>query len=569
MERQKIFWTIEVVSGGKLMKNKKIIRCAIYTRKSCEEGLEQEFNSLDAQREACEAYIKSQQHEGWVLIEKNYDDGGFSGGSLERPAVKELFKDIEAGEVDTVVVYKVDRLTRSLMDFSKIVELFDKQNASFVSITQHFNTTTSMGRLTLNILLSFAQFEREVTGERIRDKFAASKKKGMWMGGVVPIGYKCENRKLLPDDKYLKTAKTIFEKYLEFKTVLKVKQYLDGNNFKSKAGKKFSKGNLYQILQNKVYIGLVHHKGDYYEGEHQGIIGNEVFEQVQHLIEKNRNNNKNCGNAKSQSLLASKLFDDKGNRMTPSQSNSGEKRYRYYISQALIQGEKDSAGSVDKIPSGEIENLVIDEITDFLQDSKNIQKYCEDINILEQKELFEKIKALKLSNAQIRSVLSKVNLNKGNVQIFLCEDGIEQFLESLFHPKESLKEASNASETTILIQKDIKISRTPRRGSVLIINGGNKSRNIDPILINAIAKSYRWNKMLKTGKIENIKDIANLESDYCLDHIKKTVRLNILSPKIVESILTGTQPPDLSLQKLYKLKTLDWQEQEKLLNMEN
>lgn len=569
MERQKIFWTIEVVSGGKLMKNKKIIRCSIYTRKSCEEGLEQEFNSLDAQREACEAYIKSQQHEGWVLVEKNYDDGGFSGGSLERPAVKELFKDIEAGEVDTVVVYKVDRLTRSLMDFSKIVELFDRQNASFVSITQHFNTTTSMGRLTLNILLSFAQFEREVTGERIRDKFAASKKKGMWMGGVVPIGYKCENRKLLPDDNYLKTAKTIFEKYLEFKTVLKVKQYLDENNFKSKAGKKFSKGNLYQILQNKVYIGLVHHKGDYYEGEHQGIIDNELFEQVQLLIEKNRNNNKNCVNAKSPSLLASKLFDDKGNRMTPSQSNSGEKRYRYYISQALIQGEKDSAGSVDKIPSGEIENFVIDEISDFLQKTENIQKYCEDINILEQKELFEKIKALKLSNAQIRCILSRVSLNKGNVQIFLCEEGIERFLENLTYPKDSLKEASSVSETTILIQKDIKISRTPRRGSVLIINGGNKSRNIDTILINAIAKSYRWNKMLKTGKFENIKDIEKFESDYCLDHIKKTVRLNVLSPKIVESILTGTQPPDLSLQKLYKLKTLDWQEQEKLLCIVN
>src|SRR5574344_1332485 len=224
MERQKVFWTIEVVSGGKLMKNKKIIRCAIYTRKSCEEGLEQEFNSLDAQREACEAYIKSQQHEGWGLIEKHYDDGGFSGGSLERPAVKELFKDIEAGLVDTVVVYKVDRLTRSLMDFSKIVELFDRQNASFVSITQHFNTTTSMGRLTLNILLSFAQFEREVTGERIRDKFAASKKKGMWMGGIVPIGYKCQDRKLLPDETQIEIVKTMFNKYLEFKSVRKMKE---------------------------------------------------------------------------------------------------------------------------------------------------------------------------------------------------------------------------------------------------------------------------------------------------------------------------------------------------------
>ena len=289
--------------------NQKVIRCAIYTRKSCEEGLEQEFNSLDAQREACEAYVKSQQHEGWTLIEKHYDDGGFSGGSLDRPAVQELFKDIEAGEVDTVVVYKVDRLTRSLMDFSKIVELFDKQNASFVSITQHFNTTTSMGRLTLNILLSFAQFEREVTGERIRDKFAASKKKGMWMGGHVPIGYNCKERKLIPDHETISTVKIIFEKYLQFKTMIKVKKYLDENNIKSRTDKSFSKGHLYKLLQNKVYIGMVHHKGNYFEGEHEGIISKELFTEVQNLIELNRNNNKGQVYAKNAALLGGKIFE--------------------------------------------------------------------------------------------------------------------------------------------------------------------------------------------------------------------------------------------------------------------
>ncbi|MEI8377223.1 MAG: recombinase family protein [bacterium] len=235
--------------------NRKVIKCAIYTRKSTEEGLEQDFNSLNAQREACEAYIKSQQHEGWILVDKQYNDGGFSGGTLERPAVKELFKDIEAGDIDIVVVYKVDRLTRSLMDFSKIVELFDKRSASFVSITQQFNTTTSMGRLTLNVLLSFAQFEREVTGERIRDKVAASKKKGMWMGGVIPIGYKLENKKLIPDETYMPIVKMFFEKYLEFKSVLKVKNYLDENNIRSKTNKPFSNGNLCKILTNKIYQG--------------------------------------------------------------------------------------------------------------------------------------------------------------------------------------------------------------------------------------------------------------------------------------------------------------------------
>lgn len=543
---------------------KKIIKCAIYTRKSCEEGLEQEFNSLDAQREACEAYIKSQQHEGWILIEKQYNDGGYSGGTLERPAVKELFKDIEAGEVDIVVVYKVDRLTRSLMDFSKIVELFDKQNASFVSITQHFNTTTSMGRLTLNILLSFAQFEREVTGERIRDKFAASKKKGMWMGGVVPIGYKCESRKLLPDDKYVKIVKTIFEKYLEFKSVRKAKEYIDERNIRSRSEKKFSKGNLYQILQNKVYIGLVHHKGHYYEGEHQGIIDKEVFEKVQKTIEQNRNNNKNYIKGKTPSLLVGSLFDDKGNRMTPSQSNSNGKRYRYYISQAIIQGDKNNVASIDKIPAGEIENLVFCEITKFMQKKDNILKYLDNSNILEQKELLKEIEELNLSNNQIRCVLSKVILTKNSVEIFLCEDGITRLLESLIYPKDFLKEATIHSDTTISIKKDIKIKRTPRNGCVLIING--ETKNIDPILVNAIVKSYKWNKMLQNSKVENINSIKQIEHNYCLDHIKRTVRLNILSPRIVESILNGTQPPALSLQKLYKLKTLDWQEQEKILN---
>jgi DNA invertase Pin-like site-specific DNA recombinase len=291
---------------------KKTIRCAIYTRKSCEEGLEQEFNSLDAQREACEAYIKSQQHEGWILVEKQYNDGGFSGGNLERPALKKLFQDIEAGEIDTIVVYKIDRLTRSLMDFSKIVELFDKKSVSFVSITQQFNTTTSMGRLTLNILLSFAQFEREVTGERIRDKVAASKKKGMWMGGGIPVGYKLEDKKLIPDETHLPNVETIFKKYLELTSVLKLKRYLNENNIKSKTGRSFSNGNLYKILSNKIYIGLIHHKGAYYQGEHEGIIKEELFNRVQELLSQNRNNNKCSTTAKSPSLLASKILMIKG-----------------------------------------------------------------------------------------------------------------------------------------------------------------------------------------------------------------------------------------------------------------
>ena len=268
--------------------DKKKIRCAIYTRKSSEEGLEQDFNSLDAQREACEAYIKSQMHEGWTLIKKEYSDGGYSGGTMNRPAFQELLLDIEENKIDIVVVYKVDRLTRSLMDFSKIIDVFDKHETSFVSITQQFNTTTSMGRLTLNILLSFAQFEREVTGERIRDKIAASKKKGMWMGGCTPLGYIKEGAKLIIDENNAKKVKLIFDKYLELQSVPKLKEWLDKENIKNKADKEFFKGQLYHILSNKVYIGKIVHKNNVYEGEHDGIIDEITFERVQKLLYENK-----------------------------------------------------------------------------------------------------------------------------------------------------------------------------------------------------------------------------------------------------------------------------------------
>jgi len=445
--------------------DKKIVKCAIYTRKSSEEGLEQDFNSLDAQREACESYIKSQQHEGWVLVDKKYDDGGISGGTLERPAIKQLFKDIEAGEVNIVVVYKVDRLTRSLMDFAKIVELFDKHSASFVSITQHFNTTTSMGRLTLNVLLSFAQFEREVTGERIRDKIAASKKKGMWMGGGVPIGYKLENKKLVPDEEYMTTVETIFEKYLKFKSVLKLKSYLDENYIRSRTDRKFSKGNLYKILVNKINIGLITHKGTDYKGEHQGIINKEVFNRVQELLNQNRVAKKCSINAKSPSLLAGKIFDDNGNRMNPSHSNTRNRRYRYYVSQALIQGYKKQAGSISKIPAGEIENLVKQEISIFLADINNIQKYISAFDVHKQKSILSNLSEFELRNEFIRAILAKVVLFKDKVEIIICKDQLIKALEVIITNNLLLTEAAPGLEKPIKIIKDVRIATTSRKGN--------------------------------------------------------------------------------------------------------
>lgn len=285
----------------------KQLRCAIYTRKSSEEGLEQDFNSLHAQREACEAYIKSQKHEGWELVEKQYNDGVFSGGTMNRPAFIELLKDIEKGEIDVVVVYKVDRLTRSLMDFAKIVDVFDKHETSFVSITQQFNTTTSMGRLTLNILLSFAQFEREVTGERIRDKFAASKKKGMWINGKPPMGYVKKDGRLEVEQNEAKIICMIFDKYLEIGTVPALVDFLKSNKIYTRSGKNFYKGHLYRILSNRTYIGKIVHKSNVYSGLHEPIIDFYVFEKTQQLLAQNALIRKNSTNAESGSLLKGKL----------------------------------------------------------------------------------------------------------------------------------------------------------------------------------------------------------------------------------------------------------------------
>lgn len=550
---------------------KKKIKCAIYTRKSTEEGLEQDFNSLDAQREACEAYIKSQQHEGWILIEKDYNDGGFSGGTLERPAVKELFKDIEAGEVDIVVVYKVDRLTRSLMDFSKIVELFDSHNASFVSITQHFNTTTSMGRLTLNILLSFAQFEREVTGERIRDKVAASKKKGMWMGGCVPLGYERVNKKLVIEKHFANVIKIIYEKYLQFKSVCKLKAYLEESNIRSRSGKNFSKGNLYNILSNKTYVGLVTHKENNYKGEHEAIIDEETFENTQKLLLENRSD-KNCQiQSASNSLLAGKIYDDKNNRMSPSHSNTRKRKYRYYVSLAVTKLRKGQEGSVSKIPAGEIEKFVVEEIKNFLQNTKKVQKLVKDLNVISQNEILKMIENITDFSAPklVRAVLEKVVVSKEWIEIKLSQNQLIETLKNLANGLEPPIETKEFSEDPIIIKKDIRITTTSQVGcNTLIIPTGS---NIVPMpnqhLIKVIVKSHYWNELLLTGEAKNSYDIQRLEGLNDNSYLKQVLGLRFLAPEITEAILHGTQPRDLTMAKLFSLKTIDWQEQKMILKI--
>lgn len=533
------------------MKNQ--IRCAIYTRKSSEEGLEQDFNSLDAQRESCENYIKSQQHEGWVLIEKQYNDGGFSGGTLERPALKELLEDIENDEVDTVVVYKVDRLTRSLMDFSKIVELFDKHNASFVSITQHFNTTTSMGRLTLNILLSFAQFEREVTGERIRDKFAASKKKGMWMGGIVPIGYKREDKKLIIEEESAQKIKLIFEKYIELKSVAILKEYLEQQCIKTRTDKNFSKGHIYKILSNKLYIGKIVHKENVYEGIHESIVNDEIFNQTQKILEKNRVDNI-CGEKKeSHSLLAGLLYDDKGNKMSPSHSNTRKKKYRYYISQAITQSRKNDVGSVSKIPAGEIENFVKEEIKKFVKCPKTIHKYIEHYDVTKQKELLEKLKNIEpfITTHFIRTILYKVIIYKDKIEMQLCRQSLLKALEMILSGEDIIQTDKKNTDDLIELTKDIKITQTTNSGSIVILGADNKKPSYNLPLIKAIVKSHYYHKLLLEGKVKGVNDIQKLEGLKDNTYIKDVLNLKFLPPGLTEQILNGAQSTNLNLQKLF------------------
>ena len=305
-------------------------RCAIYTRKSTEHGLEQEFNSLDAQREACEAYIKSQASQGWKILPQHYDDPAYSGGNLDRPALKRLLRDIEAGRIDVVVVYKIDRLTRSLADFAKLVETFDARSISFVAVTQQFNTTTSMGRLTLNILLSFAQFERELASERVRDKIAASRKKGKWTGGTVPLGYDAKDKKLIVNKAEADTVRSIFQRYLELKSFSRLVADLDQRGIVTKrrntkiakyqGGIPFTYGPLAYFLKNRIYIGEVHHGGKWFKGEHEAILDRQTFERVQNLLKTNRITRR-IKHSESGALLQGKLFDDKGNRMGPSFSS--------------------------------------------------------------------------------------------------------------------------------------------------------------------------------------------------------------------------------------------------------
>lgn len=539
----------------------KKLRCAIYTRKSSEEGLELEFNSLQAQREACEAYIKSQKHENWQLLPTEYNDGGYSGGNINRPALKQLLSDIEADKVDIIVVYKIDRLTRSLMDFSKIVEILDKHNASFVSITQHFNTTTSMGRLTLNMLLSFAQFEREVTGERIRDKITASKKKGMWMGGKPPLGYIRKEKKIYPDEENAYKIKIIFEKYIELRSTIKLKEYLLDNRISSQNNKALSIGNLDRILKNKAYIGLVGHKGVWYKGEHNGIISEELYNKAQDIMESNRNIHNKYEVQKS--LLSGKLYDDNGNYMSPSWSTgSNGKKYRYYISQAVIRHEPERIGKISKVSLKEIEKLTDKALVDYIHNKQRICEYIKDYAINKQEDILNKLEKYVLTRDIERLIIKRVEIRENKIRISLYSEQVKEVLNAIYENRQEkvLKAEELKNEDSFIIPYKIGIIDNGKK--IIIGDIEKEERYRDKQLIKLIIKAYEWHNDILNGK--TIKEISQKES-VSARYILRLLQISFINPKIIKKIIDGKQARNLTRSKLESLTKLGIEEQEKAI----
>ena len=552
----------------------KIVRCAIYTRKSSEEGLEQAFNSLEAQREACCAYILSQKHEGWTALKRQYDDGGFSGGTMDRPALKHLLDDIQAGKVDTVVVYKVDRLTRALNDFSKIIEVFDSHSVSFVSITQQFNTTTSMGRLTLNVLLSFAQFEREVTGERIRDKIAASKKKGMWMGGMVPLGYDCVDRKLVVNPLEAATVRTMFWQYLRLGSVTKLKAYLDEKMIRSKirtrsngpsyGGAVYSRGAIHQILNNPIYLGRIVHRGESYAGQHEPIIVQKLWEQVAARLADNNQAHRTGATERASSLLTGLLRDLNGIRFTPTHSVKKGKRYRYYTSQAVIQGRGDTH-QVSRYPANELETLVTSQIHQMLKMSHKYLHETEtspdaEMAIQRAKELANQWPKLGISQQQAftRAVVKTIVL--GHKDLWIELDRLKLVATLLGHSPNKSTAPDNARTGVIRLTATF---HSARRGGELQISPTNDDSNQEkpiPSLVKEIARARMWYEQLILGEVSSVEELARQAGLKCR-YVRKILQCAVLSPDISEAILLGRHARHLTVKNLQSSLPLDWNQQ--------
>ncbi len=575
---------------GKTADRKATIRCAVYTRKSSEEGLEQEFNSLDAQREACEAYIKSQRHEGWVCLPEMYDDGGISGATLERPALKRLLGDIEARKVDTIVVYKVDRLTRSLGDFAKIVEVFDRRGVSFVAVTQQFNTTTSMGRLTLNVLLSFAQFEREVTGERIRDKIAASKKKGLWMGGLPPLGYDSKDGKLIVNDREAVTVRHIYRRYVELGSVFALKEELDRDGIKSKlrvdkygrrtGGNPLARGALYLMLQNRIYRGRIVHKDKCYPGQHEAIVDEALWDEAQRKLAANRFNRATGAEASQPSLLAGLIYDDAGEPMTPSHANKKGRRYRYYVSQGLVRGRRRTAPRGRRVPAGDLEGLVEDRLRQFLASEMEMFDATESLvtDVTERTDIVARAADLarrwpRLAPVEkrtiIMSLVERIGLLRATLEIRILPGRLLSVLGEEDAPWD-WRRRPEATESTITFTVPARLRRTGKEARLLIDGaGGGARRTPDHSLCRILAQAYRYNEMVLRNDGKTIAELA-AEAGVGGSYLSRILRLSFLAPDVVKAILRDRHPIELTAKRLaYRTRLpIAWDEQRALLGID-
>src|SRR5712671_6499002 len=554
------------------------VRCAIYTRKSSEEGLEQEFNSLQAQREACEAFIESQRQEGWVCLRAAYDDGGFSGATMDRPALQRLLADLSAGRVDTIVVYKIDRLTRSLADFAKIVEILDASGASFVSVTQQFNTTTSMGRLTLNVLLSFAQFEREVIGERIRDKIAASKKKGMWMGGVPPLGYRAQDGKLIIVESEAETVRFIFRRYAELGSVRLLKDELDAGGIRSnlrtsasgrlRGGKPFARGALYLMLQNRVYRGEIVHKEQSHPGEHTPIIDQPLWDAVQAQLASNAAERNSSARHRQPSLLAGLLFDGDGNRMTPSHAVKKGTRYRYYVSRPLITKDRPDRFAGRRIPAGEIEHLVASRVRQWLLDPGGIYKAisawlpepsAQQRLVARAAEIGRQLSAWPPARTRtvLTALIERVEVRVDQVDIHLRPTGLTAFFDVAV-PSQSMLD-----EETLILSVPARLRRAGMEIRMLI-DGTDPFAVAKPNaqLIKLLVRAHRFNTILVHSDGVAFA-AAVVREGVSRSYFTRVVRLSYLAPDITQAILDGRQPRHLTAQKLlaHSRLPLGWHDQ--------
>jgi len=520
----------------------KQVRCAIYTRVSTDQGLEQDFNSLDAQYDASQAYIRSQAHAGWTPLRGKYDDGGFSGGNTDRPALQRLLDDVRVGKVDVIVVYKVDRLTRSLADFAKLVELFDKHGVSFVSVTQHFNTTTSMGRLTLNVLLSFAQFEREVTSERIRDKIGASKRKGLWVGGMVPLGYDTKGRKISVNKAEAERVRTIFRRYLEFGSlnalmanlrrdgiVTKVRKWKTG---KVIGGIPFMRGSLSYLLRNSFYIGEVRFKGEVLKGEQPAILDRTLFEAVQVKLNEQVNNHK-AMRITSEALLAGRIVDDRGNRMTPSHARKAGRKYRYYLSTALLQAQPEHVGSVARIPAIEIESLVTRAVREALKPS-----------------------------------VQMIDRNLINEHVARVEIHPEQVVIELAQGEKTGRAAPRADHTLRIPWRKTAL----KRHREILVPSDSSARSARPIrsetratLVTSIARGRLWLDEFMSDATATTEAIAKREG-CSIRKVNMTISLAFLAPNLVKGAIEGRLPHGMGVSRLIDLPA-EWSRQHQMLGL--